>query len=76
MCKEYAAVSRVPRPVITMVSEDQLNVDVMIISSPVRLTVGGSAMFIRFVNSHHVVIRGRISCRPRARSNVRLCVRS
>lgn len=61
---------------MAIVSGDQLNSEEMIRSSPVKLIVGGSAMFIRFASSHHVVIRGKINCRPRASSIVRLWVRS
>lgn len=76
MCKEYVAVNSVPAPVIIIVKFDQLNVDVIIKSSPIKLIVGGRAMFIKLASSHHVVISGKMSCRPRARSIVRLCVRS
>lgn len=55
-----------------IVGFDQLNVAVMISSSPVRLTVGGSAMFVRLASSHHVVIRGRMSWSPRASTKVRV----
>lgn len=57
---------------MAIVSGDQLNSEEIIKSSPVKLIVGGSAMFIRFASSHHVVIRGRINWRPRANSIVRL----
>lgn len=74
--REYVAVRRVPAPVIRIVILDQLKIEEMIKSSPVRLIVGGRAIFIRLATSHHVVIRGRISCRPRASNMVRVCVRS
>lgn len=45
-------------------------------SSPIRLGRGGRAKFARLAMNHQVVIRGRAICRPRARSIVRLCVRS
>lgn len=45
-------------------------------SSPMRLIVGGRARLVRLARSHHNVIRGRIDCRPRARSIVRLWIRS
>lgn len=57
---------------MVIVRGDQLNSEEMIRSSPVKLIVGGSAMFIRFASSHHVVIKGKINCRPRASSMVRL----
>ena len=55
---------------------DQLNMVVMIISSPIRLGRGGRARLAKLATNHQVVIRGRIICIPRARSMVRLCVRS
>lgn len=76
MCREYAAVSRVAVPVRIIVVVVQFSVEVMIMISPIKLMDGGSAMFIRLVNSHHVVISGIISCSPRVRSMVRVCVRS
>lgn len=44
--------------------------------SPMRLGRGGSAKLARLAINHHVVIRGSTICRPRARTIVRLCVRS
>lgn len=76
MCREYRAVKRVVRPVIMMVVVVQLNVEVIIIISPVKLIEGGRAMFIRLASSHHVVINGSVSCSPRVRSIVRVCTRS
>lgn len=66
----------VPRPVRISVHIDQLNNDVIIISSPIRLGRGGSAKLARLAINHHVAIRGRTVWRPRAKSIVRLCVRS
>lgn len=45
-------------------------------SSPIRLIVGGSAKLVKLASSHHIVIKGRIDCRPRAKSIVRLWIRS
>ena len=59
-----------------MVGMDQLNRVIIIVSSAIKLVVGGSAMFVRFARSHQVLISGRRGCRPRVRSRVRLCVRS
>lgn len=67
---------RVPNPVRAMVHQDQLNREVMIISSPIRLGSGGSAKLARLAMNHQAVIRGRAICNPRASSIVRLCVRS
>lgn len=67
---------RVPSPVRMMVHQDQLNREVMIISSPMRLGRGGSAKLARLAMNHQAVISGRAVCRPRASSIVRLCVRS
>lgn len=49
---------------------------VMINSSAIRLGRGGNPKLARLATNHQVPIRGRIICRPRARSMVRLCVRS
>lgn len=47
-----------PAPVRARVHQDQLNKDVIIISSPMRLGRGGRARFARLAINHHVVIRG------------------
>lgn len=65
-----------PAPVSARVHQDQLNREVMIINSPIRLGSGGRARLARLAINHQEVIRGRIICRPRARSMVRLWVRS
>lgn len=67
---------RVPAPVRIRVNQDQLNNEVMIMSSPMRLGSGGSARLARLARNHQDAIRGNIVCRPRARSIVRLWVRS
>lgn len=67
---------RVPRPVRAIVTGDQLNKEVMIINSPMRLGVGGRARLARLEMNHQVVMSGSITCMPRARSMVRLWVRS
>lgn len=66
----------VPNPVRTIVHQDQLNREVIIISSPMRLGRGGSARLARLAMNHQAAMRGRAICRPRARSIVRLWVRS
>lgn len=55
---------------------DQENVDNTTNNSPIRLIDGGNARLARLAISHHVAIRGRIVCRPRARIRVRLWIRS
>lgn len=67
---------RVPAPVRARVQADQLNKEVIIINSPMRFGRGGRARFARLLTNHQVAMRGRIVCMPRARSIVRLCVRS
>ena len=67
---------RVPAPVKIRVHQDQLNREVMIISSPMRLGRGGRARLAKLAMNHHVVIRGRAICSPRASTIVRLWVRS
>lgn len=59
-----------------MVVQDQLNREVIIISSPIRLGRGGRARFAKLAINHQHVIKGRIICIPRARTIVRVCVRS
>lgn len=65
-----------PVPVITIVHPDQLKREVMIISSPIRLGRGGSARLAKLAMNHQVAVSGRSACSPRAKSMVRLCVRS
>lgn len=67
---------KVPAPVITRVQGDQLNMAVMMRSSPIRLGKGGRARLARLAINHQVAVRGRISCMPRASTIVRLWVRS
>lgn len=66
----------VPAPVSARVHQDQLKSDVIIISSPIKFGSGGRARLARLAINHHVAISGRITCNPRAKSMVRLCVRS
>lgn len=73
---EYAAVISVPRPVRTKVQEDQLNKEEIIINSPIRLGKGGRAIFAKLAVNHHKAIKGRAICSPRAKTIVRLWVRS
>ena len=63
-------------PIKRMVKLDHENEEAIIISSPIRLIVGGNARLVRLAVSHHRAISGSIVCRPRARSMVRLCTRS
>lgn len=65
-----------PVPVSAIVHHDQFRREVMIISSPIRFGRGGRARLARLAINHHVAIRGRIICKPRANSIVRLWVRS
>lgn len=55
-----------------IVQLDQLNIEEIITSSPIRLGRGGRARLARLAMNHHVAIRGRTACIPRARSRVRL----
>lgn len=66
----------VPNPVIKMVVFDQLNSEVIMDNSPIRLMVGGRAMLFRLAESHHKVISGSKSCMLRVRIRIRLFVRS
>ena len=67
---------RVPNPVRTMDQFDQLNMAVMIMISPIKFGRGGSAKLARLMMNHQAAISGKIICRPRASSRVRLWVRS
>lgn len=59
-----------------IVNQDQLNKEEIIMISPIRLGKGGSAKLARLAVNHQDAIRGIIICSPRARSIVRLWVRS
>lgn len=72
----YEAVSRMAVPVKMIVREDQLNRAIMMVSSAMRLIVGGSAMFVRLARSHQVAMSGSRGCSPRVRIRIRLWVRS
>lgn len=67
---------RVPAPVRARVHQDQLNKEVIIISSPIKFGRGGRARLARLAINHQAAIRGRAIWRPRARIIVRLWVRS
>lgn len=69
---EYSAVISMFSPMRMIVMLDHENVDSTIRISPIRLMVGGRARFDRLARSHQSAIRGRMVCRPRARSIVRL----
>lgn len=66
----------VPAPVMASVHGDQLNIAVMMTSSPMRFGSGGSARFAKLEINHQVAVSGKIICSPRAKIIVRLCVRS
>ena len=66
----------VPAPVRARVHQDQLNREVIIISSPIKLGNGGSARLAKLETNHKVAISGKTVCSPRANSIVRLWVRS
>lgn len=76
MKRVYEAVRSVASPVRIMVGVDQLKRAVIIVSSAIRLVVGGSAMLVKLASSHHVLMRGSSGCKPRASRRMRLCVRS
>lgn len=67
---------RVPNPVKISVHQDQLNIEIMMVSSPIKLGSGGSARLASVNKNHHAAIRGKIICNPRAKYKIRLCVRS
>lgn len=55
---------------------DQENRETVIISSPIRLIVGGRARLAKLAMIHPVAIRGNTICSPRAIIIVRLWMRS
>lgn len=63
---------RVVAPVSRRVHQDQLNKEIINISSPIRLGKGGKARLARVARNHHVIISGDNTCKPRARIIVRL----
>lgn len=65
-----------PAPVNAKVHQDQFSSEEIIISSPMRLGNGGRARLARLAINHQAVIRGSAVCSPRARTIVRLWVRS
>lgn len=67
---------RVADPVIIIVQGVQLNSDVIITSSPIRLGRGGRARLARLVINHQAATSGRRVCMPRTSIIDRLCVRS
>lgn len=67
---------RVPAPVRKMVHGDQLNREAIIRSSPIRFGSGGRARFARVAVNHQAVIRGKAIWSPRAKTIIRLWVRS
>lgn len=61
-----------PSPAITIVIGDQSSREEKIISSPMKLMVGGRAMFVRLVIIHHAAISGKIIWAPCSSSSARL----
>lgn len=59
-------------PVKIIVILDQEKVEIIIISSPTKLRVGGKARFVMLERIHHNAIRGKMVCIPRTRIIVRL----
>ncbi len=55
---------------------DQENIEVVIISSPIKLIVGGRARLAKLAIILHVAISGNTICRLRAMIIVRLWMRS
>lgn len=67
---------KVPVPVRAIVHQDHVKREVIIINSPIRLGRGGRARLARLVMNHEADIKGSAICSPRAKTIVRLCVRS
>lgn len=66
----------VPIAVIIIVNGHQFIRVVKIRSSPIKLIVGGRAIFVRLAMIHHEVISGKIIWAPCSSRSARLCVRS
>lgn len=73
---EYKEVIRMFVPKRIMDGLDQENRDTVIISSPIKLIVGGRARLAKLAIIHHVAIKGNTICNPRAIIIVRLWMRS
>lgn len=76
MYREYRVVISILNPIRITVMLDHVNDAMITNSSPIRLIDGGRARFVRLAVNHHIAMRGRSVCRPRARIMVRLCTRS
>lgn len=63
-------------PVKIIVQFDHLKREEIMSSSPMRLGLGGRARLAKLAKNHDVPMSGRIICVPRARSSVRLWMRS
>lgn len=63
-------------PVRKIVMSAQSNSETIRVSSPMKLIVGGSAMFVKQARSHQDVMAGVVSCTPCVSNRVRECVRS
>lgn len=74
--REYKAVIRIFIPIKIIVELAHENEDVIMINSPIKLIEGGRARLARLPSIHHVPIKGKIVCIPRARIIVRLWIRS
>lgn len=59
-------------PVNNSVMSSQLKSETIIVSSPMRLIVGGRAMFIALAKNHQVVRAGVVSCIPCIARSVRV----
>jgi hypothetical protein len=64
MYRVYKAVMSVLTPIRRMVKLEHENEEVMIISSLIRLIVGGSVRLVKLAMSHHRAINGCIVHRP------------
>lgn len=60
ICSEYVAVISMDSPSRMILVGHQLNSDDRISNSPVKLMLGGMAIFIRLASSHQAVIIGRM----------------
>lgn len=62
----------VPNPVKIIVHHDQLNIQTIIVNSPIIFGRGGNAKFASVNESHQIAIKGKMICNPRVRYIIRL----
>lgn len=72
ICKEYAAVRNLTKPISEINQNDFANVAVISIISLIKLIDGGAAMLAAVNKNHHIVIIGLIIINPLVRNILRV----